>query len=76
VPALAYQLRAGMVRGKGPRELLGAQYAGEGFKFAVSMVMFYLVFTRLRPLEAPVFFMTFIAALSCYFAASLIDPDG
>lgn len=75
IPALAYQLRASLVRGRDAQDYLRAQYAGEGFKFAVSIVMFYLMFTRLKPLHAPEFFATYIAALLCYFAALLTDRD-
>ena len=75
LPALAYQLRAALARGTDARDILRAQYAGEGFKFAVSILMFYGVFTRLHVLVAPVFFATYIAALLCYFVALLTDHD-
>jgi F0F1-type ATP synthase assembly protein I len=75
LPALAYQVRAGLVRGKDARDVLRAQYAGEGVKFAASILMFYQVFTRLHSLVAPIFFATYIAALLCYFVALLTDHD-
>jgi F0F1-type ATP synthase assembly protein I len=75
MPALAYQFRAGLARGNDARDILRAQYAGEGVKFALSIVMFYLVFTRLKPLEAPAFFAAYVAALLCYFVALLTDHD-
>ena len=75
LPALAYQLRAGLVRGTDARDALRAQYAGEGVKFATSILMFYLVFTRLHSLVAPIFFATYVAAVLCYFVALLIDHE-
>lgn len=75
VPALGYQFRASLVRGKDARDILRAQYAGEGVKFAASVLMFYLVFTRLHPLVAPLFFATYVAALLCYFVALLTDHE-
>ncbi|MDE3011942.1 MAG: ATP synthase subunit I [Pseudomonadota bacterium] len=75
VPALAYQFRAALVRGKDARDILRAQYAGEGVKFAMSILMFYVVFTRVHPLVAPLFFATYVAALLCYFVALLTDHD-
>ena len=75
VPALAYQLRARMARNTDARGLLRAQFAGEGFKFAVSLLMFYLVFSRNPQINAPLFFAVFIAAQLCYFVALLIDKD-
>jgi F0F1-type ATP synthase assembly protein I len=75
LPALAYQFRAGLARGKDARDILRAQYAGEGVKFAASILMFYLVFTRVHPLAAPMFFATYVAAVLCYFVALLTDHD-
>ncbi len=75
LPALAYQFRAGLVRGKDARDILRAQNAGEGAKWAASILMFYLVFTRVHPLAAPIFFATYVAALLCYFVALLTDHD-
>jgi|APCry1669189844_1035258.scaffolds.fasta_scaffold12496_3 ATP synthase protein I len=73
IPALAYQARAQLGGSTSARDALRAQYAGESFKFVVSIVMFYLVFTRLQPLDAPIFFATYVAALMCYFGALLTD---
>lgn len=75
LPALAYQFRAALVRGRDARDILRAQYAGEGVKFVLSILMFYLVFTRVHPLVAPMFFATYGAALLCYFVALLTDHD-
>ncbi len=75
VPALAYQLRARMARNTDVRGLLRAEFAGEGFKFAVSMVMFALVFSRNPAVNAPLFFAVFCAAQLCYFVALLIDKN-
>jgi ATP synthase protein I len=73
VPAFSYQVRAQLGGSQDAREVLRAQYAGEGFKFVVSIVMFYLVFTNLKTLNAPIFFATYVAALLCYFVALLTE---
>ena len=73
IPAFSYQLRAQLGRSRSARDALRAQYAGESFKFVVSIVMFYLVFTNLKTLDAPIFFATYVAALLCYFVALLTD---
>jgi len=73
VPAFSYQMRAHLGSSRSAREALRAQYAGESFKFVVSIVMFYLVFTNLKTLDAPIFFATYVAALMCYFVALLTD---
>lgn len=75
VPALAYLWRARMVRDQQPRTVLRAQYAGEGMKFAVSLLMFQQVFTRLDTLVPPAFFAAFAAAQLGYFVALLRDRD-
>ena len=75
VPALAYCIRAGLMRGSAAHDALRAQYAGEGAKFAMSILMFYLVFTRIHPLVAPIFFATYVAAVLCYFVALLTDHE-
>lgn len=73
VPAAASQLRIWMTRSKDARAALQAQFAGEGLKFAVSLLMFYLVFSRLHPLDAPAFFAVFCLVQLGYFVALLID---
>jgi F0F1-type ATP synthase assembly protein I len=73
IPALSYQVRAQLGGSGSARDALKAQYAGESFKFVVSIVMFYLVFTNLKTLDAPIFFATYVAALMCYFVALLTD---
>lgn len=73
IPALSYQVRAQLGNSSSARDALRSQYAGEGFKFVVSIAMFYLVFTSLKPLDAPIFFATYVAALLCYFVALLTD---
>ncbi len=75
IPALAYQVRASVARARDARAVLRAQYAGEGFKLAVTMVMFYVVIQQVKPLNAPVLFVTYIAALLCYFVALLTDKE-
>lgn len=75
IPALAYQLRSRLGSNSSAREILRAQYAGEGFKFVVSIMMFYWVFTHQTSLEAPLFFATYVAALLCYFVALLTDQS-
>jgi ATP synthase protein I len=73
IPAFSYQLRAQLGGTQSARDALRAQYAGESFKFVVSIVMFYLVFTNLKTLDAPIFFATYVAALLCYFVALLTE---
>ena len=73
IPALSYQVRAQLGGTGSARDALRAQYAGESFKFVVSIVMFYLVFTNFKTLDAPIFFATYVAALMCYFVALLTD---
>ncbi len=62
-----------MVRGRTPRDWLQAQYAGERFKFLVTVILFSAVFALYRPLKVPEFFLTYIATLLAYFAALLMD---
>ena len=71
--ALAYVARSTMVRGRTPRDWLQAQYAGERFKFLVTVILFSAVFALYRPLKVPEFFLTYIATLLAYFAALLMD---
>ncbi len=71
--ALAYVARSSMIRGRTPRDWLQAQYAGERFKFLVTVILFSAVFALYRSLKVPEFFLTYIATLLAYFAALLMD---
>ena len=70
---LSYALRSATVRGNTPKDWLQAQYAGERFKFVMTVVLFSVTFALYRSLRLPEFFLTYMATLLVYFAALLMD---
>ncbi len=70
---LAYAFRSSSPRGVTPRHWLQAQYAGERFKFVITVILFSAIFELYRSLRLPEFFLTYIATLLVYFAALLMD---
>lgn len=70
---LSYAARSASLRGNTPRHWLQAQYAGERFKFVVTVILFSATFALYRSLRLPEFFLTYIATLLVYFAALLMD---
>jgi ATP synthase protein I len=68
-----YALRSSLPRGATPRDWLQAHYAGERFKFAVTVILFSATFALYRSLRLPEFFLTYIATLLVYFAALLME---
>ena len=71
--AVAYALRSSMVRGVSAEAWLKAQYAGEKFKFAVTVLLI-IVVTKIYPaLHWLAFLLSFIATMTVYFVALLWD---
>ena len=71
--ALAYAFRSGLQQDKTPEGALRAQYAGERFKFLVTVILFSAVFVLNKRLQVIEFFLTYLAMLLVYFAALLME---
>ena len=69
----SYAVRSATPRGRTPKDWLQAQYAGERFKFVITVILFSATFALYRSLRLPEFFLTYIATLLVYFAALLLD---
>lgn len=63
-------------RDPGAGALLRAAYLGELGKLALTVIMFSVIFTVLRPLSAAALFAGFIAAQLVTFAGFLMKEDG
>ena len=73
VPNAFLALRLAVPRdGSGSRPLLNAAYSGEVGKLALTIIMFTLIFTLVRPLAAGALFAGFIAGQLALFAGFLM----
>jgi F0F1-type ATP synthase assembly protein I len=73
VPAWIYAHKMSAVSGADPQNLLRAQYRAEFYKFAVTAVMFALVFILFREVSALSLFMTYFATLAVYWVALVMS---
>jgi ATP synthase protein I len=73
VPAWIYAYKMTAVAGGNPQDLLRAQYRAEFYKFAVTAVMFALIFVLFREVSAPSLFMTYFATLAVYWVALVMS---
>lgn len=69
--ALAYALRASQAKGDTPQDWLAAQYAGERFKFFVTVALIVAIAKAYPPLHWLVFLLSFMATMAAYFFALL-----
>lgn len=74
LPNLYFALKAFRYSGaRAARDILKSFYAGEAGKFVLTAVLFALVFTGVKPLDAPVLFGAFIVTqMVSWFAPLLI----
>lgn len=73
VPAWIYAHKMSAAGGADPHNLLRAQYRAEFYKFAVTAVMFALIFVMFREVSALSLFMTYFATLAVYWVALVMS---
>jgi F0F1-type ATP synthase assembly protein I len=73
VPAWIYAHKMSADGGADPQNLLRAQYRAEFYKFAVTAVMFTLIFTMFREVSALYLFVTYFATLAVYWVALVMS---
>jgi len=72
VPAWIYVRKMTAASGD-PQSLLRAQYKAEFYKFAVTAVMFALIFVLFRDVAALYLFLTYFATLAVYWVALVMS---
>jgi len=73
VPAWIYVRKMSAAASGDPQSLLRAQYRAEFYKFAVTAVMFALVFVLFRDVAALHLFLTYFATLAVYWVALVMS---
>jgi F0F1-type ATP synthase assembly protein I len=73
VPAWIYAHKMSAVGGADPQNILRAQYRAEFYKFAVTAVMFALIFIVFREVSALSLFVAYFATLAMYWVALVMS---